>query len=67
MKSTVETLEKEIQKLSRKELSVFREWFVEFDSDGWDSKIEADIHAGKLEILASEALAAHKRGESLKF
>lgn len=64
MKSKVVALENEVRELSRKELSVFREWFVEFDSDEWDRRIDADIQAGKLEILAAEALVAHKRGES---
>lgn len=64
MKSRIEELEKEVLKFSRKELSAFREWFVKFDSDEWDRQIEADIQAGKLEILATEALTAHKRGES---
>ncbi len=64
MKSRIEELEKEVLKFSRKELSAFREWFVEFDSDEWDRQIEADIQAGKLEILVAEALTAHKRGES---
>ncbi len=64
MGSKVETLEKEIQDLSRDELASFRKWFVKFDAVEWDRQIENDIEAGKLDKLAARALAAHKRGES---
>jgi len=57
-------LEQEIQKLSRAELAAFREWFVEYDSEEWDRQIEDDARAGKLEVLASEALAAHEAGKT---
>jgi len=64
MGKKVETLEKEIQDLSRDELASFRNWFVKFDAAEWDRQIENDIDAGKLDKLAAKALTAHKRGES---
>ena len=64
MGNKVKTLEKEVRELSRDELSTFRDWFVKFDSDGWDRQIESDIEAGKLDKLAANALSQHKRGES---
>ncbi|HEY2934361.1 MAG TPA: hypothetical protein VGK99_21680 [Acidobacteriota bacterium] len=62
----IKDIEKEIRKLSRSELTSFREWFVEYDADAWDQQIEEDVAAGKLDDLASEAVAAYKRGESTK-
>jgi len=67
MGNKVKTLEKEVRELSRDELSTFRDWFVKFDSDGWDRQIESDIEAGKLDKLAAKALSQHKRGESREF
>ena len=64
MGNKVKTLEKEVQYLSRDELTTFRDWFVKFDSDAWDRQIESDIMAGKLDKLAAKALSEHKRGES---
>jgi hypothetical protein len=58
----IQKLEQEIQKLDRKELASFRDWFRKFDSDEWDCQIEKDITAGKLDKFAEQALAAHKTG-----
>ena len=62
--SKVETLEREVEKLSAEELAAFREWFANYDSDAWDQQMEADVKAGRLDRLAAEALAEHKRGET---
>ena len=62
--SKVETLEREVEKLSADELAAFREWFANYDSDAWDRQMEADVKAGKLDRLAAEALAEHERGET---
>ena len=62
--SRVESLENEVAKLTPQELAAFREWFAKYDSDAWDRQIESDVKAGKLDRLASEALAAHGRGET---
>jgi len=60
----VEKLENEIQRLNRDELAVFRNWFIQYDSDSWDREIEEDIHGGKLDKLAREAIVAYKAGRS---
>ena len=62
--SKVETLEREVEKLSPEELAAFRDWFANYDSDAWDRQMEADVKAGKLDRLAAEALAEHRRGET---
>ena len=62
--SKIETLEREIEKLSAEELAAFRDWFANYDADAWDRQMEADVKAGKLDRLAAEALAEHKRGET---
>jgi hypothetical protein len=60
----VKKLEGEIQKLSYAELTAFRKWFSEFDSEEWDRQIEEDIRAGKLDEIAKDAIAAHRDGRS---
>jgi hypothetical protein len=60
----IEDLERKVQKLSREELAAFRDWFRKYDSDEWDSQIERDIRAGKLENLAKEAEAEYKAGSA---
>jgi hypothetical protein len=42
----------------------FRAWFEVFDAERFDAAIERDAHAGKLDALAEEALAAHRAGRS---
>ncbi|HEX9149165.1 MAG TPA: hypothetical protein VF958_08405 [Thermoanaerobaculia bacterium] len=57
-------MEKKVEKLSPRELSLFREWFATFDAEIWDRQIESDVAEGKLDRLADEAIAADKRGDS---
>jgi hypothetical protein len=59
----IETLEKELAKLSPQELPNLRPWFDDFDAELWDQELERDVAAGKLDRLADAAVAAHKRGE----
>ena len=60
----LERIEREIMKLSNEELSRFRRWFVEFDSDLWDEQIELDAAAGRLDKLAEEALEEYNAGKA---
>ena len=55
--STVKDIETAVRSLSAAELVAFRNWFLEFDVAAWDRRIEADVHAGRLDALAAEALA----------
>ena len=54
--STVKEIESAVRKLSRDELQSFRSWFQEFDAEAWDKQFEKDVHAGRLDALADEAL-----------
>ena len=62
--TTLEIVENEVERLSPKELVKFRLWFEKFDLDAWDSQIEADAMSGKLDALASEAIAEYESGKS---
>lgn len=48
----VEKIEGDVRALSRRELSVSREWFRRYDSEEWDRQIEGDVRAGKFDKLA---------------
>ena len=58
----IEKLENEVQNLSRADLTTFREWFRQYDADEWDQQIEEDVHEGRMDKLAEEALAEHAAG-----
>jgi hypothetical protein len=60
----IQLLEREVKKLDRASLEVFRNWFRRFDSDAWDLQIQKDARAGGLDELAKEALVAHKGGKT---
>jgi hypothetical protein len=62
--SKIEKIESEIRTLSAEELSALRKWFLEYDAGVWDSKIQDDIGAGKLDSLAETALEAHRQGRT---
>ena len=60
----VKEIEKAIAKLPRDQLAEFRAWFEEFDARLFDTAIEQDVEAGKLDRLAREALTEHKKGRT---
>ncbi|MGH8225268.1 MAG: hypothetical protein ACRER1_03820 [Gammaproteobacteria bacterium] len=62
--SEVQKIEKAVEDLSEPQLAEFRRWFIEFDGDTWDKQIETDIAAGKLNVLAEEALSEYRSGKS---
>jgi hypothetical protein len=61
---TVEDLEKAVAKLTARELDRFRAWFDEFDSARFDTKIERDVQAGKLDRLADAAVDDFRKGRA---
>lgn len=60
--NTVREIETAVSKLSHKELSVFRDWFAEFDAEAWDKQFEADVAGGRLDALADEAVRDLREG-----
>lgn len=62
--STINEIEEAVSSLSPEDLSRFREWFFDFDARIWDRKLEADVAAGRLDGLATEALAEHDSGRT---
>ena len=58
----VAEIEIAVKKLSRDELSAFRDWFQEFDAEAWDKQFETDVAAGRLDALAEEALLDLREG-----
>ena len=60
----IEEIEEQIQKLSREEFVELREWFLEQDWKAWDAQLEADVKAGKLDTLVSEARAEYQSGRA---
>lgn len=58
----VPEIEAAVRGLSPSDLSNFRKWFQEFDTEAWDLQLEQDISAGKLDALADEALKDLREG-----
>ena len=54
--TTVEDIEKAVERLSPGNLAKFRAWFEEFEASRFDRKIERDAQTGRLDKLADEAL-----------
>lgn len=63
----LESIEKQIEKLSSEELANFRRWYAAFDAEVWDREFEADAKAGRLDALADKALRDHNSGQTTKF
>ena len=62
--STIEAIEEAVERLSKDELAAFRDWFSSYEAAMWDAQIERDMVSGKLEGLASEALADFRSGRA---
>jgi hypothetical protein len=59
---SVEELEKQVSKLSPQNLSKFRAWFEDFDSENWDRQFETDAKTGALDAVVKDALAEYDAG-----
>lgn len=60
--TVISEIEVAVAQLSREELSVFRDWFQEFDAVAWDKQFEDDVTAGRLDAFAEEALRDLREG-----
>ncbi|MEC4749739.1 hypothetical protein [Methylomicrobium sp. Wu6] len=60
--TVISEIEVAVSKLSREDLSAFRDWFQEFDAEVWDKQLEEDIAAGRLDAFAEEALRDLREG-----
>ena len=60
--STVHAIEEAIRQLSPEDLAALRAWFVAFDAEQWDQQFEEDVAAGRLDVLAQEAIQALREG-----
>ena len=58
----ISEIEVAVAKLSREDLSAFRDWFEEFYAEAWDKQFEDDVAAGRLDALAEEALRDLREG-----
>ncbi len=58
----VKSIERAIEALPPQQLAELRRWFADFDSANWDRQIENDAVSGRLDSLASEALADFDAG-----
>ncbi len=54
---TVEQIEKAILNLSERDFGELRNWLLDLDYQRWDQQLEQDIMDGKLDDIASSALA----------
>ncbi|BBD54017.1 hypothetical protein NIES204_13010 [Planktothrix agardhii NIES-204] len=59
----IEQIEKAILNLSEQDFSKLRNWLLDLDYQQWDKQLEKDIIKGKLDDIASEALAEFEAGD----
>lgn len=55
-------LEAAVTQLPAEELTTFARWFEEYLADAWDRRMEADIHAGRLDEPGRRADADFEAG-----
>ncbi|MBI3538311.1 MAG: hypothetical protein HY070_12235 [Chloroflexi bacterium] len=58
----VQEIQTAIESLPREEYIRLRKWFSERDWEQWDTQIEADSKAGKLDFLIQEAMEEKSKG-----
>ena len=57
----IEILKQHIAKLDKDSFAKLRDWFFDLDQALWDKQIEADVKAGKLDLLGSESIAESQK------
>ena len=62
--STVEAITTAIAELPPEQVAQIRAWLDERAAEEWDSQIEQDERAGRLDALAERALAEHRAGRT---
>lgn len=60
----LERVQQEIAAMTPEELAAFDAWYLAFEADAWDRRIERDVASGRLDEAAQCALAGHRRGRS---
>jgi len=60
--NNVAEIQNAVQKLSREELSAFRDWFYEYCATTLDKKFEEDVLVGRLDTLEEEVLCDLRKG-----
>jgi len=64
--TTVEDIERAIEKLAPREFDRLRAWVEEFQAERFDEKIARDAQAGKLDRLAQDAIVDFHKGRAQK-
>ncbi len=62
--STVEEIKEQVLALSIEDQADLRDWLLELDWDRWDEQLERDVHNGRLNALAEEALREDAEGKT---
>ena len=62
--ATVEAITTAIAELPPEQVAQIRAWLDERAEAAWDSQIERDERAGRLDDLAERALAEHRAGRT---
>ena len=59
---SITEIQEAIRVLPQTEYVRLRQWISELDWERWDSQVEADAEAGRLDFLVAEAREAKARG-----
>lgn len=59
---SIAEIQEAIRVLPKTEYVLLRKWISELDWERWDSQIEVDSVAGRLDFLIAEAREARERG-----
>jgi hypothetical protein len=62
--SKIQSLKREIRKLDERSLGAFRSWFLEYDLEEHDPRIQRDSRSGKLKKPSDEALSEPRSGKT---
>lgn len=56
MMNSVQDIERAILQLPKPDLRALRRWFEALEAEVWDQEFEEDVHAGRLDRFAQQAL-----------
>ena len=65
--STVQEIERAIERLPREEAFLLADWISSRISKEWDQEIEEDIKAGRLDVLAQQSVSEFRAGRTTPY
>ncbi len=57
-------IQQEIAALETSDFAAIRDWFLAYDAERWDRRLEADVASGRLDSIVETAISEYRAGKA---